>query len=192
MNKLKIELPCEVGTTVWYKTNHPLGRDYIKCTVDSYKICESDIEMRLVSEDDIVLDIWINIENFEDLILLNDPRCDGIHLYQAVAFYDLDKDIKFEINELAIHHIEDDCTVVTKKLYDVENGRVSGKFAGVNSLHTMEDIKIADDQFIFYSINKERCRNFIFNHLSRFESKLCKYHERIYYLRRKLKEEQEC
>lgn len=194
-NGRSVELPCAVGTEVWYKYKliKSTGKDYINCIVDSYKITTSYTQVHLTSIDENVrFDIWASVKSFGTSILLTDPSTNDIHLYQAIAFYNLNDDMKFEINELPVHHIEDDCTIVTKYLYEVENGRVSNKFAGVNSLHTMEDIKIRDDCFVFYSINENRCRNFILSHLSKFESKLCKYHKRIYYLMRKLKEEQEC
>ena len=192
-NGWSVELPCAVGAEVWYKYKliNLLGSDYVKCIVDSYKIDTSCTRVHLISIDENVgFDIWTNIDNFGTSILLDDPNINDIHLYQAIALYNLNRlnhDIKFEINELPIHHIEDDCTIITEKFYDVENGRVSNKFAGVNSFHTMKDIKIGDDYFVFYSTNEKRCRNFIFNHLSRFETNLSKYHERIYYLRQKLK-----
>lgn len=188
--KWSVDLPCVVGTIVWYAVD-TTAQLYIKCIVDEYKVNTKGTSVHLVPIDDIdagISEIWIDAKNLETSILIKDPGdVKDIHLYQAIAFYYLNNDVKFEINDLPIHHIENDGTIVTNHMHAVGQTVISDKFAGVKSLNIMKDIKLSDDCFAFYSTNRKECKDFIFKHLENFESNLCRYQSIVEQVRSRFK-----
>ena len=186
-----VEVPCAVGTIVWYKNIS--NESYIKCIVNSYTIHSKDTQVHLIPvDDDKMADIQTSIDNFGTLILLDEPNANNsvnIHLYQAVARYDFSDPFIFKVDELLIDHIEDDCTIITKYFHSVGETVISNKFSGVNTLNVGKEIELGYNYFVFYSTDKKKCEQFIRNHIDIAELRICKYHNRIDEFRKEFNKE---
>ena len=190
-NGYSVEVPCAVGTIVWYK--NASNESCTKCIVDSYTIHSKDTQVHLIPvDDDKMADIQTSVDNFGTLILLDEPNANNgldIHLYQAIARYDFSNPFIFEVDDLLIDHIEDDCTVVTKYFHSVGATTISNRFAGVNTLNVGKEIELGYNYFVFYSTDKKKCEQFIGNHIDIAELRISRYHNRIDEFRKEFNKE---
>ena len=175
--KYTVEFPCPIGTVVYYVTNHPLEKSYIRCVVDKYEVTSSSILVHVSSIDENnMLDTWLNTKQFEELIRtdIRDVLNNAIQLYMATASYDL-KDAegkwKFEITNVPIQNIDDDGTIVTKYMYPVSRTTITDKFSDrKGNLDT--ELKIDDCDYVMYSTDEDRCIAFLMRHIDKAECKL--------------------
>ena len=191
-----VEIPYEIGEPVYY-VGSTTYYTKIECKVDSYKFDNLGFRIRLVPiHTSFMQDIWIPVDGADKYItritdskqsLASDSKY-NIQLYQAIAKYKFDDDFNFVIKELPIHHIEDDCTIITTTFYAVGPTVISDKFAGIRTLHTGKEIRLSDDMFCMYSTDKQKCLKFIQNHLDIAESKICAFHNIIDKFREQFKE----
>ena len=188
-----VDLPYQVGDHVYYLAS---GKR-IECTVDSYELDKYGHRIHLTPiEDSYISNVSILVDSAEKCILpimdskqisASTVNCD-IHLYQAVAKYKFDEAFDFVIRDLPIHHIEDDCTIVTTNFYAVGPTTISDKFSGVRTLHTGKEIRLCDNMYVLYSTDRQKCLRFIQDHLDMAESKICAFHNIIDKFREQFKE----
>lgn len=175
--KYTVELPCPIGTIVYYVTNHPLEKSYIRCVVDKYAVTSSSILVHVSSIDaNNKLDTWLDTKQFEELTRtdIRDLLNKDIQLYMATASYDI-KDAegkwKFEITNVPIQNINDDGTIVTKYMYPVSRTTITDKFSDrKGNLDT--ELKIDECDYVMYSTDEDRCIAFLMRHTDRAECKL--------------------
>ena len=196
--KCLVEVPCTIGTKVYFIIENPLGRPYIACLVVSYKLDTNGLRVRLASIDKnmSISNNWYDVEEFGKTIFLAEKeavmkvnRVDDIdlHLYQAVVKCDFNFELKFTIDELPIDHIEDDCTIVTSSFYPVEKTCISNKFGGIKTINTGKEIKLGDNYYVLYSTDRKKCIKFIHDRLDIAESDVCHIHNEIDELRKEFK-----
>lgn len=178
-NSNNVNIPYEVGEHVYY--TKIAGDKPIECKVDFYKFDKAGYRIHLIPmNDNYISDIWIPVEDAEKLIARidkkfysnkSDLKCD-IHLYQAIASYDLESELKFQISEVEIAEITDHCVILTKKFQPVYEG-VSNRFAGPDALNTNIEFRINKHTYVMYSTCRLECVSFLLGHLQQVKSRLC-------------------
>lgn len=192
--KYAVEFPCPIGTLVYYLTNHPLEKSYIRCVVDKYEVTSSSILVHVSSIDENnKLDTWLDTKQFDELTRTDiiDLLNKDIQLYMAIASYDL-KDAegkwKFEITNVPIQNIDDDGTIVTKYMYAVSRTTITDKFSDrKGNLDT--ELKIDDCNYVMYSTDEDRCIAFLMRHTDKAECKLTELRQYLDTSRQKYQKE---
>lgn len=124
---------------------------------------------------------WIPVENAEQLIMKKEEKYSStksgstydMHLYQAIASYDLESELKFLISEVEIDEITDDCVILTKYFQPVSECAVSNRFAGCDALNTNKEFRISKHTYVMYSTWRPKCVRFLLEHLRQAKAKLC-------------------
>lgn len=174
-----VKLPYELGEHVYYVEGY---RNPIECKVDFYKFDKTGYRIHLVPvKDDYISEIWIPVENAEQLIMRNEKKYSSnksgltydMHLYQAIASYDLESELKFQISEVEIDEITDDCVILTKYFQPVSECAVSNRFAGCDALNTNREFRISKHTYVMYSTWRPKCVRFLLEHLRQAKAKLC-------------------
>lgn len=178
-NSNNINIPYEIGEHVYYTKT--AGDEPIECNVDFYKFDKAGYRIHLTTvNDNHISDIWIPVETSKNLIMRKDEKSSStesnlkydMHLYKAIASYDLESELKFQISEVEIAEITDHCEILTKQFQPVYEG-VSKRFAGPDALNTNVEFRINKHTCVMYSTWRPKCVRFLLGHLQQVKSRLC-------------------
>ena len=89
--------------------------------------------------------------------------------YRALAKYDFNDSLNFEVREIEIVRIEDNSTIVTKTVESTDTANITDRFAGTANKNIEKEIKFGDDCFLFYSTDRNKCIQFLLNKISSAE-----------------------
>lgn len=186
--KVSINIPCEIGTEVYFVTENCFNEPYVVCYVDSYKLNnDNKLSVKLISKHpniDVPY-VWMNVSEFGKSILLDENEAkvksilsnNHIHLYQAIARCNI-ADINFTLKEVDIKNILEDGTLVTKYLHNI-GSEITDRFAGKNKLHVDTPFDIASDISVYYSTDKKKCTSFLLGRIYYTDHKAQAIQDRI-------------